>query len=147
VSATARQDATPDVLQWRVHPARDRLAAAFFALTVIAVVAMLSAALMQSLWWGGLAFAFQMVTLRRFFLPSEFRLDGEGVSASNVWSKQRYRWGEIRRFLCDGRGGFLSTCRQNSMLDLFRGMHLLFDDDRETVIARINERIGRETAA
>lgn len=147
MTATPRKETNDDVLFWRVHPARERMLAAAFALAVVLAMAALTAAIMQSLGWGLLAVAVQIVALRRFFLPSEFQIDAEGVSASGVWSRQQYRWDEIRRFLCDGRGGFLSTRSNGSSLDLFRGMHLIFGNNREAVICRIQSRLREETTA
>lgn len=102
---------------------------------------------MQSLWWSLLALVIQIVALRRFFLPSEYQIDAEGVTARTIWARQQMRWNETRRFLFDSRGGFLSTRAQGSMLDLFRGMHLVFGEDRDAVIGEIRTRIGRETTA
>ena len=102
---------------------------------------------MQNLWWSLFAFAFQIVALKRFFLPSEYRIDSEGVSARTIWARQQLRWNDVRRFLCDSRGAFLSTRSESSTLDLFRGMHLVFGEDRDAVVGQIRARINRETAA
>ncbi len=147
MTATARMDTAADVLHWRVHPARERILAASIALAVILVMAALAAAIMHSLGWGLLAVAVQIAALRRFFLPSEYRVDAEGVTASGLWARRQYRWDEIRRFVCDGRGGFLSTRSNSSSLDLFRGMHLVFGENRDAVICRIQSRLREETAA
>jgi hypothetical protein len=141
VSATPRTDSAPDVLSWRVHPARERRGAALFALLVMALTAALCGELMQSLWWILLAFAVPFAALRRFFLPSEYRIDEHGVTARLLWSRQHYPWDDIRRLVCDARGGFLSTRRQGSLLDLFRGMHLVFGDNREAAVGRIRARL------
>ena len=129
-------------LVWRVHPARDRVGAACFAAAVVTAMAWLSAAMMQSVWWGALAVVVLFVALRRFFLPSQFRIDAEGITARNSLSRQRYHWSQIFRFSCDRRGGYLSTRSRSSVLDIFRGMHLLFGEDRETVVAQIRERLN-----
>lgn len=140
-------DSNANVLQWRVHPARERLTAALCALLVIALAAALCGILMQNLWWSLLAIAFQVIALRRFFLPSEYRVDADGVTARTIWARQQLRWHEVRRFLCDARGAFLSTRTQGSVLDLFRGMHLVFGKNRDAVIDQIRSRIDRETDA
>jgi hypothetical protein len=147
VTATPRMDTAADVLRWRVHPARERIVAAVFALTVILVMAFLASSIMHSLGWGLLAVAVQVLALRRFFLPSEFLIDADGVTASTLWARRQYRWDEIRRFLCDAQGGFLSTRSNSSSLDLFRGIHLVFGKNREAVVCRIQGHLREETAA
>jgi len=144
VNPIGRMDSITPTLEWRVHPARERAAAAGLALAVMAAMACLSAMLMQSLGWGVLALAVQVFALRRFLLPSDFCVDAQGVTASNGWQTRRYRWSEIRRFLCDAQGGYLSTRRSESLLDLFRGMHLIFGENREAVVAQIREHLRTE---
>jgi len=141
---TEPRDSSGPSLVWRVHPARDRVGAACFAAAVVTAMAWLSAAMMQSVWWGALAVVVLFVALRRFFLPSQFRIDAEGITARNSLSRQRYHWSQIFRFSCDRRGGYLSTRSRSSVLDIFRGMHLLFGEDRETVVAQIRERLNSE---
>ena len=137
-------DSSRTSLVWGVHPARDRVGATCFAAAVVAAMSWLSAAMMQSVWWGALAVVVLFVALRRFFLPSQFRIDAEGITARNSLSRQRYHWSQICRFSCDRRGGYLSTRSRSSVLDIFRGMHLLFGEDRETVVAQIRERLNLE---
>jgi hypothetical protein len=147
VNPIGRTDSITPALEWRVHPARERAAAASVAVAVMAAMACLSAMLMQSIGWGLLAFAVQAFALRRFLLPSDFRVDARGVTACNGWQTQRYRWSEIRRFLCDAQGGYLSTRRRRSLLDLFRGMHLIFGENRDAVVTRIREHLRAEAAS
>ena len=142
-----RTDSITPEFEWRVHPARERAVAAGAAVAVMAAMACLSAMLMQSIGWGVLTFAVQFFALRRFLLPSEFRGDAQGVTAWNGWQTRRYRWSEIRRFLCDAQGGYLSTRRSESLLDLFRGMHLIFGKNREAVVVRIREHLRAETTS
>ncbi|MGH7200972.1 MAG: hypothetical protein ACREJB_10240 [Planctomycetaceae bacterium] len=128
-------------LSWTVHPARERLGVAMGAVTVIVALAWLSAELMDALWWGLVVAGLMTLLLHRFLLPNSFRIDAEGITATRPWSEQRLRWSDIRRFVHDERGGLLSTRARPSLLDGFRGMHLLFGEDRERVIATIRERL------
>ncbi|HUG93406.1 MAG TPA: hypothetical protein VML55_21385 [Planctomycetaceae bacterium] len=122
---------------WRVHPARERPVALVAALAVIAALAWLAAEWMEQWGWGVFAAVFLIGVLNRFFFPSEYRIDAVGVSARHALARQRLRWSEIRRFVHDAHGGYLSGRARPSTLDPFRGVHLLFDGDREAVIERI----------
>jgi len=138
-------DSLIDAFTWRVHPARQRVGAAVLSLCVIAAMAWLAASLMNSIWWGLFAFLVPCLTLRRFFLPTEFRIDEQGIKATNLGSRKSLAWSQVRRFVHDAAGGYLSTRRMPSSLDLFRGMHLLFDGNREQVIETL-QRFTQEHA-
>ena len=139
-------DSTKEILIWRVHPFRERIGAACFSIGVLGAMAWLAAELMQSLWWAVIAFLFLAATLNRFFLPSEFQIDDDGVTVRSFFKVSRLRWLQIRRFLHDEHGGFLSTRSKRSFLDSFRGIHLLFGENREAVIDRIRRYLNTEDA-
>ena len=140
------KDSTNEILIWRVHPFRERIGAACFAVGVLLAMAWLAAELMQSLWWAVMAFLFLAVSLNRFFLPSEFQIDDDGVTVRSFFKVSRLRWLQIRRFLHNEQGGFLSTRSKCSFLDSFRGIHLLFGENREAVIDRIRRDMNTEDA-
>ena len=133
-----------ETLAWRVHPARERPVAACAALVVIAAMAWLSADLMEHAGWGVFAAVVLLVALQRFFVPSEYCVDAEGVTVRLPWTTQRYRWEAVRRFVHGERGGFLSSRSRPSALDAFRGMPLLFGRRREEVIACIRRHLPEE---
>ena len=133
-----------ETVSWQAHPAKERLGAAVFGAVVIAAMAWLAYDLMQSLWWGVLAIAILLGALNRFFWPTTYRIDAVGITAQSPWRRQQLRWLELRRFVYDQRGGYLSTRRQRSVLDMFRGMHVLFGEDRDVIIARIRELMNKE---
>ena len=137
-------DPSSDILTWRVHPALERPLAAGFAVAVIAAIAWLAADLMQHPGWAAFAALVLLAALHRFFLPSEYRLDDEGVTLRQPWRTQHYRWSQIRRFEHGCRGGFLSSRACGSVLDLFRGIPLLFDDRRELIVAGIRRHLPEE---
>ena len=70
-------------------------------------------------------------------------IDGRGITARHPFRRQRYDWSEVRRFLHDEKGGYLSTRGCSSPLDGFGGMHILFGDRRDAVIRSIREAMGR----
>jgi len=121
---------------WRAHPARQRPVAALFAAGVIVGIGAACAVAMNA-WWGILAVAVLVLTLYRFFFPSRFTLDAQGVTARYLFGTTRCGWSEIRRFCHDRHGVYLSTRSRPSRLDAFRGIHLLFGRSREEVLRRI----------
>ena len=134
-------DPKSDVVIWRVHPARERIVATASVIVVIAAAAWLTAESMGNPWWALLAVGFFLVTLHRFFFPSEYRIDGEGVAVRCGISSAKLRWADIRRFQHDDRSGLLSTRIRPSMRDAFQGIHLLFRGNRDEIVSRIESRI------
>ncbi len=136
--------ATPpqmDPLTWRVHPARQRPWAAL--LTTLAIVAMaVSCALTGGVFWGVLAIVVLVGSLGRFYFPSRFTLDQEGVTAHSLLGPRRLAWARIRRFSYDGQGAYLSARARPSRWDAYGGVHLLFGSWRKEVLAAIRSRLS-----
>ena len=112
-----------DVFTWRAHPAREHVARTVLGLVIIAVLAALAANLMGHALWALPWAALMVVILNRFFFSSRFSIDGEGITARYPLKRQRTR------------------------LDAFGGMHILFGEQRETVIARIRAELKRGDSA
>lgn len=128
-------------LTWQVHPARERPVAAVLVVLVVASLAWLCAELMQHWSWGLLGAAVLLAALNRFFLPTAYRVDADGVTAHLPGRSRHLRWDEIRRFEYDERGGLLSRRRSRSVLDTARSLPLLFNGNCETIAARIGARL------
>lgn len=135
---------TAKSVSWRAHPARERKAAAAATLLVIAAVGWAVAVTAGNAWLGVLGALLVVAALHRFFFPSVFTINGEGISARYLFARRRYRWRDVRRFVYDRRGGYLSTRLRASMFDAYGGMHILFDSSREELIERIRTMLPRE---
>jgi len=142
----SRSDGPREEYSWQAHPARERAGHAAAATFVVVVLGLLSGALMQSSWWGVLAVALMAAALNRFFFPSRFTIDDEGITARYPLRSRRLRWADLRRFVHDDEGGYLSTRARPSRLDAWRGMHLLFGRRREDVVPRILAHMPGEAA-
>jgi hypothetical protein len=133
---TTNTEPRPDY-SWFAHPARERAGRAVAGLAVIAAMAVLSAVLMQSAWWGGFAALVLVLALNRFYFRSRFVIDDEGITAAYLLRRQRMRWAELRRFVCDDAGAYLSTRARRSWLDAYRGLHVLFGRHRHDVVEHL----------
>jgi hypothetical protein len=136
-----------DRFSWIAHPARERRGLAAAGLTIIAALASLVAVIMQSPWWGLLAGLLLLLSLNRFFLPSRFTIDPEGITASYPFRRQRLRWTDLRRFALGEEGGFLSTRAARSWRDGHRGMHVLFGARPEHVVQRLRAHLPQRGGA
>lgn len=136
--------ATRTTFSWCAHPARERLLAAMATVVVIAAMAVCVLVAYGSLTWAVLSAVVLVATLNRFFLPTRFAIDDEGITARHPLGRQRFLWREVRRFVHDRRGGYLSTSRRASRLDAFRGMHVQFGRHRDEVVRSIRLLVSSE---
>jgi hypothetical protein len=134
--------APTDTFTWQAHPARERAGGAALGLATILAVAVAAWWSTGVIWWGVLSLAVLLFALNRFFFPSRFVIDGQGITAKYPLRSKRLAWGDLRRFSVDDNGGFLSTRARRSRLDAYRGMHILFGADRDAVVDRIQARLG-----
>lgn len=146
-AVTETVTSAPAEFTWRAHPARQHPGKALAVGAVILALSGASVLLMQSPWWGLIAAGVLLVTLNRFYFPSRFRIDGEGITAQYPLRRQRIRWSDLRRFVHDSRGGYLSTRARRSFLDAYSGMHILFGGERESVIGRVRAAMASGAAA
>ena len=116
------------------------------ALAVIGAVGVLCG-LMMNLLWAALASLVLIVSLNRFFFPSRFTIDGNGVAANYLFGSRRFDWSEIRRFQHDRHGVYLSTRATASRLDAYRGIQLLFGRSKDEVLRRVQSQLPQSGGA
>jgi Bacterial PH domain len=136
-----------DNFTWTVHPARRRPAAAVGAALVIAAFAALVGIESADIWWPLLSVAVLVLALNRFFFPSRYEVDAEGITVRHACRTRRLTWRQVRRFAHDGRGGMLSTRGRPSRFSASGTITLLFDDDAPRAIERIDRAIRRAAVA
>ena len=135
-------DALAIEYSWRAHPARTQVRRAGAAVLVIIAFAALLGAACGSVLVGVISAVVLVAALNRFFFPSRFEIDAEGITARYPLRTQRLAWISTRRFLHDAYGGYLSTRTRQSRLDAFSGMHLVFGADRSEAVEQICRRLG-----
>ncbi|MEE2908523.1 MAG: hypothetical protein VX527_11920 [Planctomycetota bacterium] len=148
-------DTPPDYrLQWTAHPARQQPARAVMAMLVVLVVCFFvwltvggtREVILASL-AAGFAAAVLLASLSKFFLQSRFEMDSEQITAHYPFSKRSFKWVDLRRFVVDRHGGYLSTRRKPSRWDAFSGMQVIFSSDRDVIEQRIRSLLDQEAAA
>ncbi len=152
----------PPTFAWQAFPAGQRRGRAALALlAIIAVGGMVYGLLRyggigqasggltasQCLLWAVLSAAVLFLSLHRFFFPSHYEIDGEGITYRHLLGRQRYRWEQFHRFLVDERGGFLATTPYRPRLRPLQGVHVLFDGAREEAVRLIRQHLGQGGAA
>ncbi len=138
-----------ETTSWVSHPLRENKSGSVVAVLMVLITGVavyvfsdgMGASRVSAVAWGCFSCAALVFSLRSFFFPHRFRIDEEGIIAKSVFGVQRIRWDQVRRFVCNENGGYLSTRKIPSRLDVYRGVHIRFGPSRETVIEQIRQRI------
>ncbi len=132
----------PTHFSWSAHPARERRGAAIAGLAIVAAFAAAVWVAFGSVSWAAFSAVVLIATLNRFFFVSRFDIDAEGITAHFPLRTKRFRWADVRRFVVDANGGFLSPRAKRTRLDAWQGLHVLFGSEREPVIERIRSHVA-----
>ena len=114
---------------------------------VILIAAWLVGDLMEQPAWGVFAAGVLVVGCNRFFFPTTYELTDEGITGRFPLKTVCHQWPELRRFIYDRAGGFLSPRAKRSMLDEYRGLSLLFGKSEENagqIVQEILKRLPKE---
>jgi len=124
------------------HPARERPAAAFLYVLVIAASGVLATIYMgNNPWWGMVGAGLLFLSGWSFFLPVRYTMDAEGVRKRSVFGVEERKWHRVKSVVPDRYGVLLSPFPEPTMLAKFRGLSIQFSGNREEVL----EFIGRHT--
>lgn len=140
-------DESAQPFSWQAHPARERHAQTVLAIAIILIFSSLIFASFGSPAWGGVSLVVLVGGLNRFFFPSRFVIDEEGITARYPLRRMTLRWKELRRFVHDRHGGYLSTRMRSSRMDAYKGMHILFGNKRDAVIECITRHMSEAGVA
>ncbi len=89
--------------------------------------------------YGFLSLAVLAGSLSRYFVPTRYKFDKQGVETSHLGSRRRLSWDEVRRVRIVEDGVFLSPFKTPSRLDAFRGTFLRFRQNRNEVVQLVRE--------
>ena len=76
-----------------------------------------------------------------FFLPTDFILTDAVVERRYLGINQKRKWSEFRSFYPDKNGVLLSPFVRPSRLENFRGLYLRFEDNRDQVLAVVQDKV------
>ena len=141
-SVSFMSDETTQPFSWQAHPARERRAHSVMAFGFILIFSALIFASVGNPAWGAASLVILVLGLNRFFFPSRYVIDDEGITAKYPLRRLHYRWTELRRFVHDQYGGYLSTRSRPSRLDAYKGMHIQFGGRRDDIIECINRHMA-----
>ncbi len=129
-------------MQWSCHPVKRRpLFSIVITLLVLFIIAMVYNTT-QSAFFGLLAFIIMFVSLAKFYFPTHYRLSDKGVTVKTTTQTLSKNWADYRSFYPDKNGLLLSPFAEPSRLENFRGLFIMFNNNKEQVTEFVKSRIG-----
>jgi hypothetical protein len=135
------------VLEWRCHPVKRRPAMSVAVTAFIMVVGVLVHYATESRLLGILAAVILLASLAKFYFPTVYRLTNHGVTVKTTTQTLVKPWSMYRSFYPDKNGVLLSPFGRPSRLETFRGIYLMFNNNRDEVLAFIEPRVDTLNAS
>ncbi len=130
-----------NLFEWTTHPMKRRPRAAILVSIFITLCAVLAWYATDMLWFGILALLVLFASLTKFYLPTRFILTDKAVRIKTSTTTIRREWKQFRSYYPDKNGVLLSPFIEPSRLENFRGMYLIFADNRNEVVAYVKSHI------
>lgn len=132
-------------MTWTAWPAAERPLRTLGLALVDLALATLASLIGGDAWWGATALLLLLVSQNRWFLPSVFRADDDGVEAGYPLRRRALRWRDARLVVLDPMGGWMSDRPSGGRRGRGRGLDLYWGPRATSIrhaFARIASRIG-----
>ena len=144
----AEQNAAPvdegETLEWTCHPMKRRPLTTILVMLFVMVVGAGVYSWTESRVFAVFALVVLLASLARFFFPTSYRLSDRRITIKTVTQTLHKDWEVYRTSYPDKNGILLSPFVQPSRLENFRGLYLLFNNNRDEVGEFVNQRLGRK---
>lgn len=144
-SPTDQAEEAEPALEWTCHPVKRRplvsVLVTLFILVVVAIVFYTTA----SRAFGVLAAVVMLASLAKFYFPTTYRLTHDRITIKTTTQTLRKDWSIYRSCYPDKNGILLSPFVRPSRLENFRGIYLMFNNNRDEVTSFVKAHIGRKT--
>jgi hypothetical protein len=129
-------------IEWTSHPVKRRPLVSALATMFLTLVAAVVFFATDSLGFALLALVVLFASLARFYFPTSYRLSDRRITVKTVTQTLHKEWSLYRSCYVDKNGILLSTFTRPSRLENFRGLFLLFANNREEVTAFVRARLS-----
>ncbi|MBM4036674.1 MAG: hypothetical protein FJ291_33485 [Planctomycetes bacterium] len=145
--AEEKARAVAERLQWRSHPVVDDYPRSLLLVAAVIAVCVGVWISFDSAGYAALAAAVLAGSLARYFVPTHYELDSDGVSVRFLGHLRRVGWGDVRRFFVAPEGVQLSPFEKPSRLEAFRGTFLRFAGNGDEVVRLVEGQVAAHRKA
>lgn len=134
-------------LAWRIHPVKRKPMLSAVVTLAILLFSFLVFVSTESTFMTVLSLAILFGSLAKFYWPTSFTLTEKEIVVKTTMQTLRKEWSLYRSYWPDKNGVLLSPFAEKSRLENFRGLYLIFGENKDDVIAFVKERIAAQTGA
>jgi len=134
-----------NVLEWKCHPATRKPWVTIGVSIFILVISMLVFASTDSKGFSFIALLIMFASLAKFYFPTKYRLTDEKVSIKTTTQTLHKEWSIYRSFYPDKNGVLLSPFVRPTRMENFRGVYIMFSNNRDEVIKYVESHIVSDT--
>lgn len=129
------------IVEWEVHPGRQHPRKRWVACVVAGLAGAIGLIIFQSPILGALGVLLILGSVTEVFFGLRYRLDDEGAGVRCGASLTLVTWDAVKSVVVSEEGVKLSPLEKSSRLNAFRGVFLRFANNRDEVLAMIQERV------
>ena len=114
---------------------------------MIAVIALFGTGVVlvtRDLFLGMLSIMILFGSLHGYFFAASYSLSDQGVEIKGPFGTHRREWGRFKSFWVDPKGLSLSPFTKRSWLEHYRGMRLLYSDNKDEIVEFVTKAMGKE---
>jgi len=134
-----------NVLEWKCHPATRKPWVTIGVSIFILVISMLVFASTDSKGFSFIALLIMFASLAKFYFPTKYRLTDEKISIKTTTQTLHKEWSIYRSFYPDKNGVLLSPFVRPTRMENFRGLYIMFSNNRDEVINYVESHIVSDT--
>jgi hypothetical protein len=128
-------------MKWSIHPARNHrvktvLTGGFIAGFLVFVTVYYGTV------FGILGLLILFFSLHSYYFPTHYEVTNDAIITKNIFLTQRRDLSEFKKLYRGKNGVLLSPFNRKTFLNHFRGIFLLLPEQRDEIIAFLEERIA-----
>ncbi len=132
----------PPSVRWRIWPLLDRPGRGVAVLSAMAFAGLVAQWATGRPQLGLLVSVVLVTSVWRFFLPTSFELDRNGIDQRRFGHRRRIPWKAIRRLERCAAGVLILHHADDCPMDRLRGLFLPWGEKRREVLAHIDFNLG-----
>ncbi|MBU8932779.1 MAG: hypothetical protein KOO62_02120 [candidate division Zixibacteria bacterium] len=131
------------VLQWRCHPMKRRPWVSVAVTVFVAlVVVLVYYGTERSQAFATLAMVVMFASLAKFYFPTSYKLTDDKIYVKTTTQTLIKEWSIYRSCHPDKNGILLSPFTRPTRLENFRGLYLMFSENRDDVVSFVKARVS-----
>jgi hypothetical protein len=142
--ASGSETESEPIIEWTTHPVKRKPLVSVLVSLFIIVVVVIVYYIMSSKAFALLALLILFASLAKFYFPTTYRLTHDKITIKTVTQTLHKDWSIYRSCYPDKNGILLSPFVRPSRLENFRGLYLIFANNRDEVTQFVKAHIDMD---